>query len=120
MQQLNMCKVAEIPACTSDATHIIIPRKMPTPEERFEVGRQYLVELAGYITNPPNDFDLHANWNHGVVPKDTYMTCVCVQLMGKMVKIEGAGYDYETRTPLDSRWTGWVPLKSITIIRKLG
>ena len=39
--------------------------------------------------------------------------------MGKMVKIEGVGFDFENQVDLNTSWCGWVPMKSIKIIKEL-
>ena len=117
-QQLKLAKVADIPAWSKDTAELIISKK--TVEEiEFQEGHFYLIELADYLLDPPDGFTLHINWNNNNVPKHKFMKCQCVKVMGKMIKILGVGFDYENRMDLDEDWDGWLPLKSITILREI-
>lgn len=83
------------------------------------INKTLIIELASYIINPPANFDLHKNWNHNIKPTDRFMLCEVIQDIGKMVKIRGVGYDITFDTPLEQLWEGWVPKKSITIIKEI-
>jgi hypothetical protein len=78
-----------------------------------------LVELEDYIINPPPGFTLHESWNNGQVPKNKYYKCQCIKIMGKMVKILGVAFDYENKIDLEENWDGWLPLKSIKVLREI-
>ena len=47
------------------------------------------------------------------------MKCEVVQKMGKMIKINSVGYDYQNKLDTNDIWTGWLPEKSIKIIEVL-
>ena len=86
-----------------------------------DVGGYYIIELESYIINPPPNFTLHTNWNNGVVPKERVMQCVVEKIMGKMVFVNGIGYDRENLSYIDgTEWKGWLPEKSISVIMRLG
>lgn len=81
--------------------------------------KAYLIELADYIINPPNGFNLHANWNKNIAPKDKYLYALVLQDIGKMIKVKSYGYDLENRCILMNSWEGWLPKKSINVIKEV-
>lgn len=117
-QQLRLAKIADIPEWSDSTTELLVTKKSVVeilPQE----GHYYLIELADYLINPPEGFTLHSNWNNNDIPTHKYMKCQCAKLMGKMVKILGVGFDYENRVDLEEYWDGWLPLKSIKILREI-
>ena len=121
IKQLRLCKKANIPPLDNKVDQIQIPKGAMNQPNMVEVGGYYIIELASYITNPPSNFTLHDNWNNGVIPKERVMQCVVEKMIGKMVRINGIGYNRETCSYIDkSEWNGWIPQKSIEIIRALG
>lgn len=121
IKQLRLCKKANIPPVNGDEKEIVIQKGEIKVPSQVDVGGYYIIELEQYIVNPPANFTLHDNWNNGVVPKEKVMQCVVEKVMGKMVCINGIGYDRETMSYIDgTEWKGWIPQKSIEIIRRLG
>ena len=84
-----------------------------------KLDHYYLIELEDYVINPPDGFSLHINWNGGIIPRHKYYKCQCVKVMGKMIKILGVAFDYENKLDLEEYWDGWLPLKSIRILREI-
>lgn len=122
LNQLQRVMVAELPPYDQTTTHMTIPKKggMDSMQsEVFKPGHFYIVELEDYIVHPPENFSLHQNWNNNVLPQVRGYRCLCVQVMGKMVKIDGVGYDWISHTEINTQWCGWVPLKSIKIIQEI-
>ena len=120
--QLQKVAIADLPPYDQTTTHMVIPKKDVEQIEglaTFIPGHFYIVELEDYIIHPPENFSLHQNWNNNIVPQVKSYRCCCVQLMGKMVKIDGVGYDWKSHTELNTAWSGWVPLKSIKIIQEV-
>ena len=117
-EQLKLLKVAELPEFDDSTTEITIP-KQEAKEYNINVGKCYLIELENYIINPPETFTLHINWNNNIIPKDKYMKVEIVGIMGKMVKVNGVGYDFVNKLDLNTMWEGWLPRKAITIIKEL-
>lgn len=117
-EQLKLLKVAELPEFDDNTTDITIP-KQEAKEYNINVGKCYLIELENYIINPPETFTLHINWNNNIIPKDKYMKVEIVGIMGKMVKVNGVGYDFVNKLDLNTMWEGWLPRKAITIIKEL-
>lgn len=119
-KQLEMCRVAPIPDYISDETTDIYIEKVSDANScSFKLHGCYLIELADYILNPSTEYTLADNWNRGIVPKDRYMKCEVEQLLGKMVKIVGSGFDPDTNTDKNTVWELWVPQKGIKILQNL-
>lgn len=117
--QLERCKVAQLPAYSDNDTLICIPKGAGVEVSPYQVHRCYLMELDDYITHPSEDFTLAANWNKGSVPQSTYYLAEISQVVGKMVKITGRGYDIVTNQPTLDIWEGWLPQKGIKLIKEL-
>ena len=121
LKQLRLCKKAKIPTLNGDETKIVIERGEVEVPSKVDVGGYYIIELERYVVNPPPTFTLHDNWNNGIIPKERVMQCVVEKIMGKMVYINGIGYDRESFSYIDgTEWKGWLPEKSIEIIKRLG
>ena len=98
----------------NETTQIYIPKKCLN---ELELGKAYVLELADYILHPSDGFNLHINWNNGCVPTDRYLYALVKKELGKMIFIESYGYNIESSCIKMSRWNGWLPKKSIKIIR---
>lgn len=117
--QLKLCSVAQIPEFDDSTTVINIPKGKRLSISDVAVGDYYLIELEDYIINPPPNFDLHINWNNNIKPVDKYLNCEIIQVMGKMIKVSGVGFNYLYNETTDHIWEGWLPRKSFKIIRRL-
>ena len=118
-KQLNLCRNATVPPFDNDTTQLTIPYKYGEKPQELKVGDYCFIKLENYILYPPDGFTLHTNWNNNIIPKDQYMKCEIIQLMGKMVKIKGIGVDYASNTDTNNVWEGWLPRKSFNIIKYL-
>ena len=118
-KQLSNCRVANVPPFTDADTQLFIPKGSTVNISSYQLHKCFIAELEDYIINPPQNFTLSDNWNHGSVPKHKYYQCEILQLMGGMVKIIGCGYDMQTETPLSDIWEGWVPQSGIKLIKEL-
>ena len=120
-KELDKCKVAKIPLISDDT--IIIEIKRPNEDilsEDIAVNSCYVIELADYILKPPPGFTLASNWNRGINPTSKHLKCVMVQIMGKMIKIDGQGYDLLNDVDLSDTYMGlWLPKQSIKILQKI-
>lgn len=119
LQQLKKIKAVKLPEYDETTINLVIPKQEVLKITSVEVGHYYLLELADYLLHPSDSFTLHQNWNNNIIPKDHYMKAEVSQILGKMIKIQGVGYDYATSTDLDTVWEGWVPLKSVNILEEL-
>lgn len=118
-EQLKLCRKAQIPEFDDNTTKLIIPKGKRLEIQDVVVGNYYLIEVENYIINPFDGFDLHIKWNHNIVPKDKYMKCEILQVMGKMIKINSLGYNYLEDKDTNNVWEGWLPRKSFKIIKVL-
>ena len=113
-------------------THIHIPKNMgdlsltknvPIKEDIFsknsiiKINHNYIIKIAHYILNPPENFTLESNWNKGVRPVSPYLMGTCINQVGKMYCFSCTGYDPLSRTAKLDRYNElWLPEKSIDII----
>ena len=116
-EELNKCKIANIEIISD--TEILIKQK-ENIENIIQLNHYYIIELENYIIHPNINFTLAENWNKGVVPKSKYLKCMIVQIMGKMIKIDGSGYDIENNVDLNDVYLGlWLPVGGIKILKQL-
>lgn len=122
-EQLLKCKEAVIPDFDELTTELVIKKSenaIPIDSgENLDTNSNYIIELENYIINPPETFTLASNWNQGRVPTSKYLYCNPKQIMGKMVKIDGIGYDISTNQYLSDKYIDlWLPRKGFKIIKK--
>lgn len=117
--QLERCRVANLPYYDEDTTTLTIPKGSAEEVNPYQVHKCYLLQLEEYIVNPPPDFSLHTNWNKGSIPKSRFYNAEISQVMGKMIRISGCGYDMINQCPTADIWEGWVPQKGIKLIKEL-
>lgn len=112
-EQLEKCKVANIPNFNDDSTELIIPVGMKKDEDEIKLNGFYLIEVEDYIIHPYSGFTLHDNWNNGIIPTDKQMNICVNQIMGKMIKVDAAGVNDR------KHWSGWLPKKSFKILKNI-
>ena len=115
-EQLQKCRIADIPYYDDSTTHLIIKKKSDSTGVSVKEGGCYLIELSDLILHPHDGFDFHRNWNNNIVPSCKHYKCECIKLMGKFMKINGVGYDYDHNIDLSVVWSGWLPLDGIKIL----
>lgn len=102
-----------------DATIIEIPKQVVHNKATCIPGHYYEIKLADYLVHPPADYNLHINWNRGIVPKSSYYRCEILQVMGKMVQINGVSFDPEGAESCIDSWVGWLPLDAVDILTEM-
>lgn len=118
-EQLSKCRWATIPEFDDSTTYMVI-YKNPKPVQEFKINSFYIIEIADYVLKPSSNFTLADNWNKGIIPQSKYIRCQVTQIMGKMIKIGGIGYDINTREDKSDIYPElWLPSSSITIIECL-
>ena len=117
-EQLSKVTKVQLPTYDDNTVEIIIP-KIEKVKQEFEVDKFYLIKLENYLLHPSDNFTLHVNWNHNVIPKHAYYKCKCVKVMGNMIFILGVAFDIDNKTDLEEYWDGWLPKKSVTILREI-
>ncbi len=106
-EQLNKCKVAKVPYFDDNTTELSIPFDTSNliPGE-FYINMEYNIEVEDYIIHPFPGFNLHDNYNNGIVPTDKFMHIKVLKDMGKMMQIMAIGLN-------DGQgWSGYLPKKS--------
>lgn len=117
-EQLNKCEVADIPLFDDNTLELVIPKK--SKEKNFQLNKYYIVELADYLINPGEIVSFHINWNQGRVPKSKYLKVCISQLMGKMIKVDGIGFDPKSNKDLEDFYTNlWLPSNDVKIIKEI-
>lgn len=118
LNQFKKVKKAVLPENYEDLLEIEIKKSTAISSEDIRIGKYYLVKFEDYIVKPFDGFTLHANWNNNIPPKDIYMNCEILDIMGKMVKLHGSGMTADNKDT-GNIWTGWVPKKSMQILKEL-
>lgn len=109
-QQLKKCRVV-LPEWDDSTTHLLIECTTNHPaQETLNTDKEYLIEIKDYILHEPPNFTLSSNWNAGTVPPEHSMKIKYINVMGKMVQVQGVG------TTTNISWTGWLPQKSFEVI----
>lgn len=114
-KQLQNLKKCQLPQYSEDTLEIFIPKNSIKKELGLEVNHCYQIEIADYVLNPPPEFSLAQNWNNNTIPPYKYMNVCIIQLMGKMIKVDGIGFDIDNQMPLSCAWSGWLPRESIKV-----
>lgn len=119
-KQLDSVQSIDLPEYNESTTHLVIQKVNKISNDDINVGDCYMIEVANYIINPPENFDLHTNWNGGIKPVYKHMKCAVTRIMGKMIKVDATYFDLNTGLDIGKEmWSGWLPLKSIKIIRRI-
>lgn len=126
LQQLQKLGITQKPWFNENLTEISFFKQqaqhLPEIDNELSlaIDHVYIVRFESYIVNPPPDFTLAQQWNREIPILDCFALIEVNQILGKMVKFTGCGYDYGTKTPNDNMYTGmWVPLKSITVLERI-
>lgn len=116
--ELKKCQYAQVPDFTADTTTILIPKTGIRKKLEAKVGSYFLIEIDELILHPSEGHTLSVNWNGGTVPPCKRMNVCCIQVMGKMFKVEGVGVD-DDGAALGLAWTGWLPQTSVKFLKEL-
>lgn len=115
-EQLKKCQVADLSDFDSVTGTYHIKR---FKQVKLEVDSCYLIRLDKQLLNKETSQVLSSNWNKGTVPPCEYMKIDVSKSMGKMICVNGIGYDYEKKQDLNIIWSGWLPLQSIEVIERI-
>lgn len=100
-----------------DSTTQIIIEGNEVLDIPVEVNKEYIIMLNDYVLDKSSG--LSANWNRGVTPKSKYLYVSISKIDGKMVRIDGCGYDMNSKKTLeDSYMDLWLPSNSFKVIAK--
>ena len=120
-KELEKCTITKNLKFNDDKTIIEIKRPIEDIlSEDLSINYCYIIELADYILKPPPGFTLATNWNKGITPTSKYIKCMVTQIMGKMILIDGCGYNISNNVDLSDTYLGlWLPRQAIKIIQKV-
>ena len=118
-KELKKCQYAQVPEFDSNTVNLYIPKTGIRKKLEAKVGAYFFIEIDDLILHPSEGHTLSVNWNGGTVPPCKHMNVCCIQVMGKMFKVEGVGVDTETGAALGVAWTGWLPQTSVKFIKEL-
>ena len=118
-EQLKKVKVAQLPPYDETTLRMTIPKVNSIINSDLNEGQCYLIQVEDYIVKPFDGFSLHDNWNKGIVPTDMLMNIQVLQVMGKMVKVEGVGVDINLGVTLPCSWVGWLPVGNVKIMEEI-
>lgn len=115
-EQLNGLESVDVQQLSE--TEFLIKKRQGT--DSLSVNHYYLIELADYIISPSPNYTLASNWNKGVVPKSKHLKVMVTQILGKMIKVDGIGYDLDTGSDGEDAYMGlWLPLGGIKLLKSL-
>ena len=115
-EQLDKVKVADLSNYDESANIYHIPK---FNQFKYEVDKCYLIKLDKTLLEKSNYPILVDNWNHGTCPTCEFMKADVTKVLGKMIQVNGFGYDYEHKQDLNTLWSGWLPIGQITMIQQL-
>ena len=118
-EQLNKCTYANIPYFDDSTTVIKIPKTKPGSANVLRIGRCYLIEISDYVFSSSEMSTLSSNWNNGTFPPCKFMNVEVVNIVGRMYKVNGTGFDPSTNSVIMSTWEGWLPMQSINVIEEV-
>lgn len=115
-KQLRACEFADLTNYDPETKSYYI-KKYSKP--LYDLQACYLVKInADTLLNRTSV--VAVNWNKGQVPICEYMTIFVLQIIGKMINVDGIGYDINTKENLPMlRWSGWLHIDEITQLEKL-
>ena len=115
-EQLNKISVANIPEFDDNTKEIFIPK---FNQDKYIVGMYYTICLDDSLLIEDSSSVLASNWNNNSFPKSKYMKVEIIKTLGKMINVNGVGYDYINHTNMNYIWSGWLPVQQIKKIEVL-
>ena len=118
-EQLLKVEHIILPKWDENTTHLFIPKGSYKAPIILSVGKYIQIEISDMVLNPPQGFTLAQNWNGNTVPPAKIFNCVVQQVMGKMIKVDGVGFNASLNVPTNDRWSGWLPQSEIKILGEI-
>lgn len=118
-KQLKMVTAVDLSDVPDDFHVLCIDKQKTLQNVDIHIGESFLIELENYIIHPSENFTLHKNFNNNIAPTEKFMRVIVLEIMGKMVKIEGMGFNMKTHENVGEIWVGWLPRKSMKIKKEL-
>jgi len=114
--ELKKVNVADISRYDATKKEFNIPK---ITDIKLEENSYYIIKLDDSLLEPGHMSTLSSNWNRGTLPPSKYLKVDVSKIMGKMIKINGIGYDQDKEQDLDVMWSGWLPIEQVEILEKI-
>lgn len=114
--QLQKVSIACLDNFDEQNQKFFIPR---FKKDRYEIGKNYLVCLDDTLLNIECNQILVSNWNKNTIPPCKYMNVNVVKTMGRMIYIDGIGFDIDNNKNINKIWSGWLPIQLTKQIKTL-
>lgn len=116
--QLSKVQIADLSNFNKETNTYYIPKYNAI---KPIIGNYYIIKLDSQLLSEKSEIAkiLASNWNNNYYPNSIYYKAEIINIMGKYIKINGLGFDYETNQDLNNIWSGWLSLDNIEIIKKL-
>ena len=112
-EQLEKVECADLSGL-KNGEHFIIPKRA---KSEFEVGKEYIIELADDLLIKGCNSVLESNYNKNKVPTNKFLHGEIESILGKLVLFSGCGC-LENGTNLSTFWHGYLPKEKIKIVKK--
>lgn len=111
--QLEKVSRLKLPKLTDDTVFISIKKTDLRLPPRFEVDKYFVIQLDPDLLS--SESTLANQWNDKSVPPSNYMLIIVLQVLGRMIKVEGVVYNPTTGENEKEPWTGWLPVSQVKI-----
>lgn len=117
--QLNKCRVAQIPIITDDTNTIIINKvDSSTVNAQLMLNSCYLIKIADNYIKTDKYKTVTDNWNKGIGLNSNYYKVAITQFLSDMVKVDAVRYNIDTNCDTnDVLFAYWLPVSVIEIIK---
>ncbi len=115
-EQLKKVRVADL----SDYNPLDNEYHIPKMNQiRFSVNSCYIVRLKDNLLRSETSQVLSSNWNKGSIPPCKCLKIDVCKVLGKLINVNGLGYDEESKKDLDVIWSGWLPIQDIEVLERI-
>lgn len=111
-KQLSKVSYADLSNFDKSTNTYYIKRVLKT---KFEVNQIYVVKLKDSLFE--NEL-LKVNYNQNTVPPHKLYMIDVINILGKVIKVNAVEYDLNLNKPLVDRWSGYLTIKDIEVIKK--
>ena len=112
--QLKKIQFADLSNFDPIENEYSIPKRVDIKIEKY---KSYIIELKKECFD--RESIININWNKSKIPNCNFYKAEVIDILPKVIHIEGLGYDIDSDKDLDVFWNGYVPINGIKIIKKL-
>jgi len=115
-EQLKKVQYADLSNFDEKTNTYIIKKKV---DLKLEEDHYYIIQVKDdFLKNCKNDV-ITINWNAGKYPKSQYYKVDVTKVMGKMARVNGTAYNYDTKEDLEEFFSGWFSLNCIIVLEEI-